>query len=76
VEDTSSIRQVRQIFIDRPEFFIGHSSDRPPWHFLAELVAVGIDAGAHGSDEFLELPSLHKTEVGSERRQLTGYTAG
>jgi hypothetical protein len=43
VEDTSSIRQVRQIFIDRPEFFIGHSSDRPPWHLLAELVAVGID---------------------------------
>jgi hypothetical protein len=43
---------------------------------LAEFMAVGIDAGAHGGDEFLELPSLYKIEIGPERTQLTGYAAG
>jgi hypothetical protein len=57
-------RQVRQIFIDRTEFFIAHSSDRLPRHLLGELMRVGIDADAHAGHEFLELPSLYKIEVG------------
>jgi len=67
---------VRQIFIDRPEIFIGHSPDGLPRHLLAKFMAVGIDTGAHGGDEFLKLPSLYKIEVGPERRQLAGHTAG
>src|ERR1700722_19463668 len=39
-------------------------------------MAIGIATGAHGGDEFLKLPSLYKIEVGPERRQLTGDTAG
>ena len=37
-----------QIFIDGGEFLIIHSSERTPWHLLAHLVTVGIDAFAHG----------------------------
>ncbi len=39
-------------------------------------MAVGIDAGAHGGDELLELPSLDNIEVGPERRELAGHAAG
>jgi hypothetical protein len=39
---------VGQIFVDGGEFLIIHSSERTPWHLLAHLVAVGIDACAHG----------------------------
>ena len=67
---------MRQIFIDRAEIFVGHSPDGLPWHLLAKFMAVGIDTGAHGGDEFLKLPSLYKIEVGPERRQLTEHTAG
>jgi hypothetical protein len=70
------LRHVRQIFIDRPEIFVGHSSDGLPRHLLAKFMAIGIDAGAHGGDEFLKFPSLYRIEVGPERRQLTGHTAG
>jgi hypothetical protein len=68
----SSVRHVCHIFIDRPEFFIAHSSDRPPRHLLAEFVAVGIDAGAHGGDEFLKLPSFYKIEVGPSGASCPG----
>jgi hypothetical protein len=60
-------RQVNQIFIDCGQFFIIHSSDRTPRHLFAEFMASGIDAGAHGDDEFRKLPLLDKIEVGSER---------
>lgn len=70
------LRHVRQIFIDSLEIFIGHSPDGLPRHLLAEFMAIGIDAGAHGDHEFLKFPSLYKIEVGPERRQLTGNTAG
>src|SRR5712664_3355594 len=73
VQRPSGIRQAHQIFIDRPEFFVAHSSDRPPRHLLAEFMAVGIDAGAHGGDEFLEFPSLYKIEIGSERPKLARH---
>jgi hypothetical protein len=58
---------VGQIFVDGGEFLIIHSSERTPRHLLAHLVAVGIDAGAHGVDEVRKLPLLDKIEVGSER---------
>jgi hypothetical protein len=39
---------------------------------LAEFVAVGIDAGAHGGDEFLKLPSFYKIEVGPSGASCPG----
>jgi hypothetical protein len=67
---------MRQVLVDRAELFIAHSSDRPPRHFLAEFVAVWIDAGAHRGDELLELPSLYKVEVGPERPELSRHATG
>src|SRR5262245_31161208 len=63
-------------FIDGGEFLIVHSSERTPWHLLAHLMAVGIDACAHGVDEVRKLPLLDKIEVGSERPELPGHAAG
>ena len=65
-----------EIFVDGGQFVIIHSSDRTPRHLLADLMAVRIDAGAHGSDEFHKLPILNKIEIGSERCQLSRRTAG
>ena len=72
----SGTGQVGQIFIDCAELFIAHSSDRPPRHFLAEFMAVGINAGAHRGDELLKLPSLDKIEIGPERPKLSGHATG
>src|SRR5260370_26570126 len=72
VQDPSSIRQLRQIFIDRPEFFITHSSDRPPRHLLTDSMAVGINPGAHGGDELLNLPALYTFRFGPNRPDLPG----
>jgi hypothetical protein len=68
--------QMRQIFVDRTEFLIIHSSNRPPRHLLAEFMTVGIDSGTHGCDKFLQLPSLYKIEIWPNRRHLTGRAAG
>jgi len=68
--------QMRQVFVDRIELFIAHSSDWLPRHFLAEFMAVGINAGTHRGDELLKLPSLHKTKIGPERPKLSGHTTG
>ena len=67
---------MRQVLIDRAELFIAHSSDWLPRHFLAEFMAVGIDAGTHGGDELLKLPTLHKIKVRPERPKLTGHATG
>ena len=65
-----------QIFINCAELFIAHSSDWLPRHFLAEFMAVGINAGTHRGDELLKLPSLHQIEIGPERPKLTRHAAG
>ena len=65
-----------QKFVDGGQFVIIHSSDRTPRHLFAEFTAVGIDAGAHGGDEFRKLPVLDEVEVGSERPDLPGHAAG
>src|SRR5262245_17266722 len=72
----SGIGQVGQIFINRPELFIAHSSDRLPRHFLADFVTTRVDPRSHRRDEFLKLPSFHKIEVGPERAKLTRHAAG
>ena len=64
-----------QKFIDSGQFVIIHSSDRTPRHLFAEAMAVGIDTGAHGGDEFRKLPVLDEVEVGSERPDLAGHAA-
>jgi hypothetical protein len=61
------IGQVRQILVNCAELVVAHPSDRLPWHFLSELMAVGIGAGAHGGEELVEVPSLDATEVRPER---------
>jgi hypothetical protein len=68
--------QVSQKFIDGGQLIIIHSSDRTPRHFFAEFMAVWIDAGAHGGDEFRKLPVLDEIEVGSERPHLLGHAEG
>jgi hypothetical protein len=35
-----------------------------PRHLLAECMTVGIDAGSHRGDEFLELPFLTRSRSG------------
>ena len=75
-ERESRTGQVGQIFIDGGEFLIIHSSERTPWHLPTHLVAVGIDACAHGVDEVRKFPLLDKIEVGAERPELPGHAAG
>ena len=65
-----------QVFVDGRQFLIIHSSDRTPRHLSAELAAIGIDAGAHGGNEFRELPVPDQIEVGSERTDLPRHAAG
>ena len=67
---------MRQVFVDRIEFSIAHSSDWPPWHFLAEFVSVGINTNARRGYELLKLPCLDKIEVGPEQPKLSGNTTG
>ena len=64
-----------QILVDRAELLVVHPSNRAPGHLLAERDTVGIDAGAHGSDELLTPPLLYKTEVGSYRTELALHAA-
>jgi hypothetical protein len=71
-----STGQVSEIFIDGGQFVIIHSSERTPWHLLAEFMAVGIDAGAYGGDEFRKLLVLDEIEVRSERSHLPRHAAG
>jgi hypothetical protein len=67
---------MRQVLVDRIEFFVAHSSDWPPRHFLAELMSVGINAGTHRGDKLLKLPPLYKIKVGPERPKLAGHATG
>jgi len=66
---------MRQVFVDRIELFIAHSSDWLPWHFLAQFMSVGINAGTHRGHKLLKLPSLYKIEIGPERPKLARHTA-
>src|ERR1700730_2039869 len=75
-ERVSETGQVNQIFINGGELLIIHSSERTPWHLFAELLAVGIDSGAHGGDEFRKVPLLDEIEIGSERPDLPRHAAG
>ena len=39
------------IYRPRAEFFIAHSSDWLPRHFVVEFMSVGINAGTHRGEE-------------------------
>src|ERR1700753_2568154 len=69
------IRQMRQIRIDGLQLLIVHPSDRAPWHLVAERMAVGVHAGAHGLDEFRAFPAFDQVEVGPDRAELPRYAA-
>jgi len=51
---------VSEKFVDGGEFVIIHSSDRTPRHFFTGFMAVRIDGGARGGDEFRKLPVLEE----------------
>jgi hypothetical protein len=52
------------------------SSERTPRHLFGEFMAVGIDAGPHGDDEFRKVPLLDEIEARSERPHLPRHAAG
>jgi len=66
---------VSQIFVERGQFFVIHSSDVTPWHLLSQLMAIWVRASAHCGDEFLPLPLLDQIQPGPDRGDLTWLTA-